>query len=145
MRAVHEIGTNCPDPVPSSMVGLRDGIIALGIEGGEGDIEWFGSTERKSVSNVEQAASLQISTEQSISRLYALRLTRTGREQSKYSRMRKEESDVDTGLKVTHICAYGFSVWITAVGTFLHSANFKVHYSPARKVPLYKHPFQILP
>ena len=62
------------------MVGLLHGIIALGIEGGEGGIEWFGSTERKAASNVEQAASLQISTEQSISGLYALRLTRTGRE-----------------------------------------------------------------
>ena len=108
MRAVREIGTNCPDPGPSSIVGLLHGILALGIEGGEGGIGWFGSTERKAASNVEQVVSLQVSTEQSIPGLYALRLTsytpRTG-EESKYSRMRKEESNVDTGRKVAHICA----------------------------------------
>ena len=53
------------------MVDLLQGIIALGIEG-EGGIEWFGGTERKAASNVEQAASLQMPMEQSISGLYAL-------------------------------------------------------------------------
>ena len=38
--------------------------------------------------------------------------------------MREEESNVDTGRKVAHICAYCFSAWITAVGAFSHSAHF---------------------
>lgn len=60
------------------MISLR-----LALKKGEGGIIRVGSTDRKAASNVEQAASLPILTQRSISGLYALRLTRTRREKSK--------------------------------------------------------------